>query len=153
MNGLDYFLLKKLSIAFFFLKIEFSFSKLSLRNLVNKTNKFDNSFLFDWSMDIPHKEGNCLIFKWNGFLSPISILKIVNRFRKLLNGNQNLGEAMEFIHWVAITVWGFSTSPISWKLHSHSHLYSGENDYTLFLLPQDNCYILKSVSSSDTFSS
>lgn len=40
--------------------------------------------------------------------------------------------------WGALTVWGYRDSPIAWRGREHGFLTSGENDYTILLLNEDN---------------
>ena len=53
--------------------------------------------------------------------------------------------------WAILTCWGFPDSPVSWNEFEHGFFFSGENDFTMIILPNDTCYNLISLGPLDAF--
>ena len=53
------------------------------------------------------------------------------------------------VPWVAMTVWGFTDSPVTWKNNEHGHFLSGENFYTFVIFPDDNYWLYTAMGSND----
>ncbi|XP_068697129.1 ribonuclease P protein subunit p40-like isoform X1 [Montipora foliosa] len=53
------------------------------------------------------------------------------------------------IPWVAMTVWGFTDCPVTWKNNEHGHFLSGENFYTFVIFPDDNYWLYTALGSHD----
>ncbi|CAG8786909.1 5735_t:CDS:2, partial [Racocetra persica] len=56
------------------------------------------------------------------------------------------------IPWVALSVWGFKDSPISWKKHEHGHFMSGENHYSFLLWPDGEYILYQALGAYDSYS-
>ena len=53
------------------------------------------------------------------------------------------------IPWVAVTVWGFTDCPVTWKKNEHGHFLSGENFYTFVVFPGGNYWLYKAMGDHD----
>lgn len=51
--------------------------------------------------------------------------------------------------WVAVTVWGFTDCPVTWKQNEHGHFVSGENLYTFVLFPNDQYWLYTAMGDQD----
>lgn len=83
-------------------------------------------------------------YKWKGFITPSFISKQI----ALLKTQLDSGE----IPWALVMVWGFEDTPLSWKECQHYFQLSGENDYTILLLPGGNYIMYAAVGPHDEFS-
>jgi ribonuclease P/MRP protein subunit RPP40 len=54
--------------------------------------------------------------------------------------------------WVAVTVWGFQDTPVSWAEHEHGFLNSGDNGYTVVVFGDGRYWLFAAVATWDTFS-
>ena len=53
------------------------------------------------------------------------------------------------IPWIAVTVWGFTDCPVTWKQNEHGHFFSGENFYTFVTFPNDRYWLYTAMGSHD----
>lgn len=53
------------------------------------------------------------------------------------------------VPWVAVSVWGFEDSPISWYPSEHGSYLWGDNHYTVLLFPDGNYWTMTSLGSHD----
>lgn len=53
------------------------------------------------------------------------------------------------IPWIAVTVWGFTDCPVTWKQNEHGHFFSGENFYTFVVFPNDKYWLYTAMGSHD----
>ena len=51
--------------------------------------------------------------------------------------------------WIAVTVWGFEDSPISWRTNEHGWFLSGDNHYTLLLFSNYHFWSVQTLATHD----
>lgn len=59
-------------------------------------------------------------------------------FRSLLTQMEKQSRSLIEIPFVVVKVHGFADSPVSWYNNQHQYHSSGENDFTIVLLPGDS---------------
>jgi ribonuclease P/MRP protein subunit RPP40 len=91
----------------------------------------------------PLVPGTISTLKWAGIVPPETSSKIVETLRQLVNKKS--------IPWAILTCWGFLDSPVSWNEFEHGFLFSGENDYSFVILPEDRYYNLLSIGPLDAY--
>ena len=67
-------------------------------------------------------------------------------FREYLSGSQSGSSG---VPWLAVSVWGFEDSPISWYPCEHGSLNWGDNHYTVVLFPDNHFWTIISLGSHD----
>ncbi|XP_067055757.1 ribonuclease P protein subunit p40-like isoform X1 [Acropora muricata] len=79
--------------------------------------------------------------QWTGMIMTDTILSMFSGARKVVTSQD--------VPWVAMTVWGFTDSPVTWKNNEHGHFLSGENFYTFVIFPDDNYWLFTAMGSND----
>ncbi len=51
--------------------------------------------------------------------------------------------------WVAVTVWGFEDTPVSWRTNEHGYCQSGDNHYTVVMFRTGHFWYLNMLGSHD----
>ncbi|GMH38148.1 hypothetical protein BSKO_06032 [Bryopsis sp. KO-2023] len=119
----------------------------------------DLSFLHEWLggiscgvADIDNANVSCRIErlrlrreKWEGMIASHQILAAIEWARDFVKH--------EAIPWVAIQVWGFRDSPVSWGEveHSIANEFGGDNNYTLLIFSDDQYCLFTAAGSGDLF--
>jgi len=103
-------------------------------------------FVSSFQPAIDMKSLSGVAYSFQGLLPSEFVLQQVRHFRKIL------AETEGSIPWISVTVWGFEDSPISWGDNQHHFLLSGENDYTIVLLPHNAYLLFIALGTHDTFS-
>eukprot|EP01124_Arcella_intermedia_P027512 TRINITY_DN5396_c0_g1_i1.p1 TRINITY_DN5396_c0_g1~~TRINITY_DN5396_c0_g1_i1.p1 ORF type:complete len:272 (-),score=60.52 TRINITY_DN5396_c0_g1_i1:38-769(-) len=99
---------------------------------------------FGISEQLEAVEGAARSITFKGLLSPGFVQRKVELLRKTVKENG--------LPWAFLTVWGFEDAAVSWGESEHSVLYSGENDYTILLFPDDSYLVFASLGAYDAFS-
>ncbi|XP_020623915.1 ribonuclease P protein subunit p40-like [Orbicella faveolata] len=79
--------------------------------------------------------------RWTGMITSNCILSMMQSVRELVKSNG--------IPWIAVTVWGFTDCPVTWKQNEHGHFFSGENFYTFVIFPNDRYWLYTAMGSHD----
>ncbi|XP_058972910.2 ribonuclease P protein subunit p40-like isoform X1 [Pocillopora verrucosa] len=79
--------------------------------------------------------------RWTGMITSNRILSILLTVRNLLKAAD--------LPWVAVTVWGFTDCPVTWKQNEHGHFVSGENLYTFVVFPNDQYWLYTAMGDQD----
>lgn len=51
--------------------------------------------------------------------------------------------------WVAVVIWGFEDSPISWRTNEHGWLLSGDNHATVVLFSSGHYWCMQTLATHD----
>eukprot|EP00040_Diaphanoeca_grandis_P013302 m.67256 g.67256 ORF g.67256 m.67256 type:complete len:360 (+) comp23787_c0_seq1:66-1145(+) len=82
--------------------------------------------------------------RWRGFIFPQTILQIVKEASQLVD-EKNL-------EWVAVNIWGFQDTPLSWDSQEHGFSLSGANNTTFVCYSGGRYLRLISLDPKDTMS-
>lgn len=63
--------------------------------------------------------------------------------------SQGLSLHLPWAPWVAVNVWGFEDSPVSWKTCEHGWHLSGDNHYTAVLFDTGQFWFISALGTHD----
>jgi len=86
---------------------------------------------------------------WNGFVPSSWIQNLMETILRILG--QMLVQTPQTDDWLSMTVYGFQDAPLSWGTCEHRFLQTGENNYTVLLLPTAKKVLLYEVMSKDEY--
>ncbi|GAB1600724.1 ribonuclease P protein subunit p40-like [Argonauta hians] len=86
---------------------------------------------------------SCLNYTIKGFILPQTIQKILIELRTIVT-KYNL-------KWSAMTIHGYTDSPVTWEMREHGFQYNGDNLYTYVIFPEDVYWLYTAVGSLDTW--
>jgi len=110
----------------------------------DKTDDPNSHFVSSFCIEIDSvQKGQGQTISWKGLISTEFVETKLEQLRDLVN--------RKIFPWASFSVWGFEDSPVSWKECDHSVLFSGENDYTFVILPDDFYLVFVAVGEYDTF--
>ncbi|XP_031573771.1 ribonuclease P protein subunit p40-like isoform X2 [Actinia tenebrosa] len=84
--------------------------------------------------------------QWTGFITPQRILNLLEASRSFLQCSP------EKPPWIALNVWGFADTPVSWLKNEHGFHYEGDNMYTMIIFPSDIYWCYMALGSNDVCS-
>ncbi len=61
-------------------------------------------------------------------------------------------EEDETLTWIAVSIWGFEDSPVSWKNNEHGWYNSGDNHYNIIVFKTGEFWLIKTLSTYDVTS-
>jgi len=109
----------------------------------NITDDYTTTFVQKSSVKTDLTVGNVRTISWKGMVTPRMVID------KLLILREKVRD--KILPWACLSVWGFEDSPVSWNHCEHSFLYSGENDYSFFIFPDDNYLLFITTGKYDDF--
>jgi len=119
-------------------------SEISSESRTNGTSK--RTFLCEYECPLRcYYDAICTAVRFQGFISSDFVLRFFTLARHILKNEED-------VPWIALNVWGFIDSPISWKECRHGYLENGENDYAIIIFPNGKVWNFSALGSFDRFS-
>eukprot|EP00041_Stephanoeca_diplocostata_P027710 m.768694 g.768694 ORF g.768694 m.768694 type:complete len:210 (+) comp23231_c0_seq1:981-1610(+) len=96
---------------------------------------------------VPSREapGAIVSARWIGMVAPQAVHRIVEA------ASQAVARTGRADAWIAVSVWGFDDTPVSWGVREHGYCVGGENNYTMLLLPNSNYVRFAAVDPHDMY--
>lgn len=114
---------------------------------LNLSNSSADSYSSTLACPEPSREANGVIVagRWTGMIAPRAVHNIIEA------ASHAVTQTARADAWIAVSVWGFDDTPVSWGVKEHGHCVGGENNYTVLLLPEGNYVRFASVDPHDMY--